>query len=459
MYHSDTISRPATSHGEEFAKALSKYPEATNRKDVEQRVMQVFRTLKYPQLRDIGDPSYIDLQKKTLNPNPGWPCTDGKSIVLGGHFNTSVKSKNGPIEISGTAFKYAEGGASSYVSMYGGIYRPVGYALETKADSCKVYMSQSEFYAIMERVKPKVPASQDAALASAIADANSATYDILTDLAEAPETLAMLGGILGGARKALTQLSRLSRKTSRKQLKDLRRYIKKHGSIKSVPNHLSNALGYWLYYRYGVMPLYLSAKDLIEAATRETVTFETSRGNDNAEADGSFEHGPWDVTYRYIAKARGYVKTAWGPGGKPRLKANLPTTLWEVVPFSFVVDWFVGVGDFIDAYTNSQPFINRKGTVSTQLDVEVTCTYNMDRSPFGKISDPPTPFTRDTWTPVTGWQKLEAKGSVVYREKTYSRGLSDLKPKLSPKAQSLIWQRRLDALALGWKLLESLKKR
>jgi hypothetical protein len=35
----------------------------------------------------------------------------------------------------------------------------------------------------------------------------------------------------------------------------------------------------------------------------------------------------------------------------PSIRADLPLTAWELVPYSFVVDWFYDVGSFLEAHT------------------------------------------------------------------------------------------------------------
>lgn len=457
-YHPSIQSRePLPLYYEAFQDALSKYDVGRYEAEVKNKVLKGISKLPFPKLPvSRSDPlQNRDFSYRTVNPNVNWPCKD-KSIVLGSHYAITEKLVVSPFQISAKAWKQVEGGASNYVNHGMGQFRPVGYAREEEQLYADYFLTQAQWSEILRRVMVDTTPSQDAALAAALSDANSATYDIFTDLAEAPETIAMIVGLFTSVKSKLTMLQRLSRKTTPKQLQALRKILKKHGTPKAVPRHLSGALGYWLYYRYGVMPLYLSIKDAMEAGSRDHIEYETSRGNDTVNKKDSFQYGPFDVDCKVVARARGYVKTGFGELGKQRVGGHLPTTLWEVVPFSFVVDWFVGVGDFITSY-KSVNFKQRRGTVSLSVEVDVSVSLNAERLINAK--EPPEPFTRSSWTPVTGLRNPRSSGKTTYTLKKYSRSLSDLKPKLTTKAQALSWMRQLDALALSWKLLESLKRK
>jgi hypothetical protein len=45
---------------------------------------------------------------------------------------------------------------------------------------------------------------------------------------------------------------------------------------------------------------------------------------------------------------------------------DIPVTVWELVPWSFVVDWFVNVGDWIQAVTPN-PSVTVKGSWTTTI--------------------------------------------------------------------------------------------
>jgi hypothetical protein len=122
--------------------------------------------------------------------------------------------------------------------------------------------------------------------------------------------------------------------------------------------------GYWLQYRYGLVPLLSDLMSAFDAAVMP-------RFSDRYTARGSASVAPWSDsdtetaeetyytanTYRTI-RQEGWVRAGilyrhhystadvWGLSAH-----NIPQTLWELTRLSFVVDWFVNAGDFIGAFT------------------------------------------------------------------------------------------------------------
>ena len=65
---------------------------------------------------------------------------------------------------------------------------------------------------------------------------------------------------------------------------------------------------------------------------------------------------------------------ALGPNEKARtmaqwnLGSNPLLTAWELVPYSFVVDWFVPIGDFINQYASTDGLVFISGTESLSVN-------------------------------------------------------------------------------------------
>lgn len=123
----------------------------------------------------------------------------------------------------------------------------------------------------------------------------------------------------------------------------------------------------WLEYRYGWLPLVYEVQGAVKALspTREFKTRAVARGRKeftrkeswNAVHNGLFgSMGNFTFKYEQDEKlsCRAYClfeadlrfQTARDFG-----VTEVPLALWELVPFSFVVDWFVNVGDWITAMT------------------------------------------------------------------------------------------------------------
>lgn len=54
---------------------------------------------------------------------------------------------------------------------------------------------------------------------------------------------------------------------------------------------------------------------------------------------------------------------------------NPASLAWELLPFSFVVDWFLPVGDFLSSLDAEFGMTFRRGIYSSQTDVDSTRTY------------------------------------------------------------------------------------
>lgn len=131
--------------------------------------------------------------------------------------------------------------------------------------------------------------------------------------------------------------------------------LKRKGSW-LTPEQLHNA---WLEGRYGWRPLAYDIRDLNEAVRefddKREIWTERSGHNYAVETEGS--HQPFyntvfgTVTMTYVARTkhsvRGSVSALFRPA---RFIVDPLQTGWELVPFSFVVDWALGVGQAISAY-------------------------------------------------------------------------------------------------------------
>lgn len=188
---------------------------------------------------------------------------------------------------------------------------------------------------------------------------------------------------------------------------------------------------HWLWYRYGIMPIVYDMRDASEALT----TLEgwgppriTVRGKSKDQGTASeIEHGTnvtaWSVEREVETSAEYSVRTGiiYEYSGENTFGvslADVPNALWELVPFSFVVDWFGNVNNYIAAIT---PKVGVKvlgeWTVATHTQ-ETTGTgystgrlYNETWNTY--VSDPTSDEFVKT-TSKTRWPRL-AKSGVVFR--------------------------------------------
>lgn len=166
-----------------------------------------------------------------------------------------------------------------------------------------------------------------------VAEANSATFDIATEIGEMPETIKM---ILNGVMAGIKLLLRAKR--------DIKQNLSS-GSVKT------DAASIWMMYRYGLMPIVYSVNDGLDLLEMESKKFQSFRGRSDSPAEKFAAHGyecisAPDVQHRCFLKYGYDLESTIHQG----LKINLAATAWELIPLSFVFDWFFQVGDYLTAF-------------------------------------------------------------------------------------------------------------
>lgn len=209
------------------------------------------------------------------------------------------------------------------------------------------------------------PAGLEAALGnSALAKARNIPWDALTFAMEAGKTAQLLRsplkGVTNAANSCLNEAIRLERGQKRSS-----RYKGKKGfgSILESFNSL------WLEGRYGWRPMMYDAEDIITTFHRnmEQKVDILSRGKEDSVLDlidesvslfyeasttGAFEVRTRRTGFkRCVASA--FIK-ATPPAFNRSFSADPFSTAWELVPFSFVIDWFVPVGTWLNALIPQQ---------------------------------------------------------------------------------------------------------
>lgn len=185
----------------------------------------------------------------------------------------------------------------------------------------------------------------DLAVTSAHAKVDTSEMMALATLAESGKTVESLYSIL--------------RKVFR-IWKAVRRLDVKAASEEFSPKELANA---YMQARYALRPLLYDVNDLMSALEKKRGSSrQTFRGWEQDSISGQDttygcvvqDHLSCDVlrewSYHVSARA-GVLCNVTVDGAGVFGLTQIPETLWELVPFSFIVDWFCNVGDTIAAYT------------------------------------------------------------------------------------------------------------
>ncbi len=124
----------------------------------------------------------------------------------------------------------------------------------------------------------------------------------------------------------------------------------------------------WLTYRYGWMPLIHDMKDATEVLSKKLSVYDQRCfvKSPKVTCSSSFvrDLAPGSAEVRRDTKI--WFKTWFSPPASysslaarfaSQLGLDAPLTVaWELVPFSFVVDWFIGVGEYLEALNKPSGF-------------------------------------------------------------------------------------------------------
>lgn len=241
------------------------------------------------------------------------------------------------------------------------------------------------------------------ALAKAYAKTKDAEFNAVVAMGELKETLELLRNPMRSLVKALSRAP---------------------GPYPGHRRLIDGMSGSWLTWWYGIKPLISDLDSAIKYITkipqkpglglrrvRATVNNESSVSTSTATGVQSFSftadhvtttrHKVTAVVY-YTVNING-VKPFEGPRALGMALDQLPANLWELVPFSFVVDWLYGVGAWLSNMTPSTQVQYVGNSVSSKISVTLRvspgnpkyCTPPMDLTEFS-----PSIFTAKTDTLV-----------------------------------------------------------
>lgn len=271
---------------------------------------------------------------------------------------------------------------------------------------------------------------QVSVVTSAIASANNGYWDALTEFGELHETIAFVRDSL----KRLLSMSLHLHNQLRSGIRTLRVYD-------DLPKRFGKeAREAWLQYRYALSPLAYSVSDIKEVlkAWLDRI-YRTEWANKAIRVsvptiDGMTPSVTEIDTYHKCTIKDRYDASTFATKLNALLTINPFVTAYELTRLSFVLDWFVNVGDFIAARTAVVLYSDRKVCYSRKL-----------------------PNTVITYSPTAG------NGPIVYVTVTaYKREVINPSDHVGLTSDVYLnWKRLADAAALGippiLKLLRSLK--
>jgi len=194
---------------------------------------------------------------------------------------------------------------------------------------------------------------------NALVEEATATYDILTDIAQLHEIPQMIKQYSSDLTRILETLkSRFGKDVMSAARCFSPKFLLKH------PSKVFRELGKeWMAYRYGIMPLVYSVRDIMKVMNRGSIVYTRQRKVISPSETGQalppstdtylLEDVQGDITIR------GEIFQAYSSTELARLsgyRVNPLVTAWELIPYSFVIDWFINVGGYIASTTSVQPW-------------------------------------------------------------------------------------------------------
>jgi len=286
-------------------------------------------------------------------------------------------------------------------------------------------------------------------------------YDLLTDLAQLSDIPRLILSVTNdlmkiiGAFKSRNSISKLKAAKSFAPADLLRhpyKWMRKIGDE-------------WMAYRYGVMTLVYSYRDLMKTLNRGT-DVKTRKGRTITPTNTGQAMLPsssyyWKKSATGSVQLRGEVFQHFSSDEIARISGlgfNPFVTAWELIPYSFVLDWFVNVGDYIATRVN-QTWSELRWACLSRRDITSSQTWlhqpNRDQSIIiGNII--PTGWV-GTYPPSTPNQIISnPEGFYIFDKEdvdSYSRWpilVSGAPLKFRP---SLNWRRYMDSASIALNLL------
>lgn len=308
-----------------------------------------------------------------------------------------------------------------------------------------------------EDIKRAVDASRSEAVSNALKG-----YDVLTELAELPEAIKFVRSSTGSLAGILTAVfAGVPESTRRRALRMTPKAL-----LRSTDKALQAIGRKWMAYRYAVMPLVYSYKDISSLLNEKDTLFRTFRSKRDV-SPRALGPSPNQAGFRIEKNTSGNctvrttVKmgyTAASISSASRVSFNPFVTAWELTTLSFVVDWFLNVGDFIVAHTAVD--LSSTSGYCTSVKIDVVETYELvdQRSvtiPARAAQSPCLGSRPEETRTLDSREILRVATTQSYNRSLFTR--SDVN--LGLQTSFLNWKRSVDSLVLGYHQAKSLVRK
>jgi hypothetical protein len=293
------------------------------------------------------------------------------------------------------------------------------------------------------------------------------SYDILTDVAESREIPRL---VTSTSKDLIKIIKTLKRRYSYSDLKAAAN-ITPLALLKASTRSLRKLGSEWMAYRYGLMPLVYSYRDIVKTVNRgqsvrnRKTILVSPRPNSSSPPSSSTSYKWAEIIgdYRVSANVFQYFSFSDNWAQFAGIGFNPLVTAWELIPYSFVIDWFVNVGNQIALNTTLPLSRTRYSSYSIRRKTlkKIWVHYPMSDKTvtFGNVL--PTNWVGTT-PPATPSRTIprpnEDQLLQTVETDSYSRtlfGLTDARLTISP---NLNWRRLIDSAAMANNLLRAFSK-
>lgn len=288
------------------------------------------------------------------------------------------------------------------------------------------------------------------------------SWDFLTDAAEFKETVVSLGSLATSLKEVATGvLTRNPKRVLRgfgvnatqRKVRHVKRVIQDSYTLGNTGHQTFTAISnLWVSYRYGLMPIVYSIEDALKALCspendREYLSTAQVTLSDVVFVDAvttSTANLAFSSVKTHIARTcSGSIRMKsyhrYTEGVKARLLANpflsSISTLYEVIPYSFVLDWFYDIGGWLRGLQLGD-IVAESWVNATERGHTTELRYFTDLVP--------RPFYKANFEYVPG---LLHTGKNFYFRR-WKGSLTAVPPTLDWGLDR--WKRQLDTLALSW---------
>lgn len=276
---------------------------------------------------------------------------------------------------------------------------------------------------------PEIQSVTDRAVSQSFANISQSEVLLLATLAESKSTVAGLIQLMAQVTKIITSVAK-----DKRVLKRLKSRSEKRGfTVRKLKGALDDYAELYMNARYNLRPLYYDICGILklfeDKPKHDRYTFrgyssyqDKDESSSNFVPTGDFKPNN-GATLKFSFKKSLQVDISARAGVLTQLEDAsiwtraginaIPQTLWDLVPFSFIVDWFFNVGDTILAWFPEYG--------STVLASWVTVMEQYTQRQEVKIhsmqsQDPPI-----VWVHPTSWATVNCSLSNAFRQKVTIR--------------------------------------